>query len=145
LSISFVNPTETRRYDLSGGDWIEVRDRITYGAKQRLQSSSLKSMSDSAGGGTKIDIDFGVYKIERMAAYIVGWSARKPDGSPVKPDRDAFAALSEEAADEIDAALDVHIEARKAAAEAAEGNPTVPPIEMPSLSAAGSAGPTASY
>src|SRR5688572_26780247 len=129
-----------RRLELSDGDWIEVRDRITYGAKQRLDSVSIRSMVQG-DGPAKIDLDMSTFRIERMVAYIVGWSARKPDGSPAKPDRDSFAALSEQAADEINEVLDRHIEARAEEAKQADGgNPTRPPIEASYTLASGSAG-----
>jgi hypothetical protein len=145
MAISFVNPTEMRRLDLSDGDWIDVRDRITYGAKQRLDSVSIRSMVQG-DGPAKIDLDMSTFRIERMAAYIVGWSARKPDGSPVKPDRDSFAALSEHAADEINKALDRHIEARAEEAKQADGGNPTPASTAPSLSSvSGSAGPEPRY
>jgi hypothetical protein len=144
MAISFVNPTEMRRLDLSDGDWIDVRDRITYGAKQRLDSVSIRSMVQG-DGPAKIDLDMSTFRIERMVAYIVGWSARKPDGSPVKPDRDSFAALSEQAAEEINEALDRHIEERSNEVKAAEGNPTPTPIEASYTLASGSVGPEPRY
>ncbi len=141
MGIEFVNPTETERLPLTDGAWIEVRNRITYGAKQRLDSVSIRTMSSEAGdgGGTKIDIDMSVFKIERMAAYIVAWSV------PAKPDRDAFSALREESAEEINAALDAHIERQAQKASAAEGNPTVTPIESSSRSADGPVGAELRY
>jgi hypothetical protein len=146
MALTFVNPTETRRIDLSDGDWIEVRDRITFGAKERLGSISIRTMTQSEGDGpTKFDLDMSTYKIERMAAYIVGWSARKPDGSPAKPDKSAFGALSEAAADEINEALDRHIEARAEEAKRADGNPTQPAIDGSSYLVDGSVGVGESY
>lgn len=134
MALGFVNPGETRRLELSDGDWIEVRDRITFGSGERLRSGALKSMSDDAGR-TKFDMDLSTYNLDRMVAYIVGWSARKPDGSPVKPDRDAFMALTEAAAAEIIDALDRHIEERAEEAKQSQGNPTVTAIDSPSWSA----------
>ena len=136
MAISFVNPAETRRLDLSGGDWIEVRDRLPFGSGERLRAGSLKSMSGGAGE-TKFDMDLSTYNLDRMVAYIVGWSARRPDGSPAKAERDSFAALTEETAQEIRNALDAHIEARAEEAKQADGNPTAIAIDSPSWSAVG--------
>ena len=135
MSISFVRPLSVR-LDLSGGDWLEVRERLGYGAQQKLATSGIKQMATAAdnGAGNTFNVDLSAYQIERMLAYIVEWSARNPDGSPMKVSRDAFAALTQAAADEINAALDAHIEAMSA-----EGNVNTgrQPIDMPSLSAGG--------
>lgn len=143
MPITFVDP-DTRTLQLSGGDWLEVKTRLTYGAAQRLGSVSLKSLQND-GGAQKFDIDLSTYKIERMAAYIVDWSARTPDGRKVAVSRDAFAALDPVAAEEINDALDRHIEdTLRTAPEPEAENPTVAVIDSPSWSVNGSAGPTTS-
>lgn len=132
MGLSFVNPSDTRRLDVGDGDWLEVRNRITYGAAERLRAVSLKSMATDAGQ-TKIELDMSTYNIERMAAYIIDWSARKPDGGKLPPTRDSFAALEEPAAEAVNAALDRHIERLTSEREQSGGDPTARPTEPPLL------------
>ena len=133
MAISFVEP-DTRRLDLGDGDWIEVKVRLPFGAAEKLRTSGLVSMR-AEDGAQKIDLDLGSYNLNRMVAYIVDWSARTPDGRPVKPSRDAFAALDERAAREITDALDRHIQEQEDAAR--DGNPTPTAIDSSSYSHAG--------
>jgi hypothetical protein len=139
--IEFVNPTETRRRMVGDqGDWIELRRQASYGAMEKVRSASMKSMTPTAGEDrAKIDLDMSTYNIERMCAWIVAWS------NPAKPNRDAFAALTEQAARIINDALDRHIKELEEEKAADGGDPTNGDSTPPLLSAVGSESPTPSY
>lgn len=109
----FVDPGVTK-IDLSDGDWIEVRDDLTWGAKQKLASAGLGGMQGFDSGDlatVKMDIDFAAFEIERVVAWVVDWSFRDANDKPVQVSRAAVERLDEETANEIRAALDVHVKA----------------------------------
>jgi hypothetical protein len=114
MGLRFVRP-ETVRLHLSEGHWIEIKERLPFGEAERLRGMNfqLRASSDSFGKGAGQDdlrIDMSAYKLARMEAYIVDWSARDEQDKPVRVSRDALAALDQESADEIEQALDSHIE-----------------------------------
>lgn len=109
----FVTP-DTARVELSDGDWIEIKERLTYGEQQRLAGGALTRMSGT-GYGAAIDLDFERYNLLRMETWLVDWSFVGANGKPVKLSRAAIAALDPETAAEIDAALTKHIEEIEAA------------------------------
>jgi hypothetical protein len=120
----FVVP-DTARVELSDGDWIEIKERLTYGEQQRLAGGALTRMSGT-GDGAAIDLDFERYNLLRMETWLVDWSFVGANGKPVKLSRAAIAALDPDTAAEIDAALTKHIEEIEAAKNppASPGNAT---------------------
>ena len=48
----FVTP-DTARVELSDGDWIEIKERLTYGEQQRLAGGALTRMSGSGDGAAQ--------------------------------------------------------------------------------------------
>ena len=115
----FVVPS-TVRVDLSDGDWIEIKERLTYGEQQRLSSSALTRMISGEDAG--IELDFEKHSLMRMETWLVDWSFVGPNGKPVGITRRAISALDPDTAAEIDAAITAHIEAL----EAAKNPPTNP-------------------
>ena len=103
----------TVRLELSEGDWIEVKERLSYGEQQRLTGMAVGRAGD---GG--IHLDYARYEIERLATWLVDWSFRDDQDKPVALSKKAIENLDPDTADEIDAALNAHIEAR--------GNPQTP-------------------
>lgn len=115
----FVAPT-TVRLDLTDGDWIEVKERLAFGEAQALTASTLAQTGSLMNGETPdIRLDLGVYKVMRMVFYLTDWSFRGPEGEAVSVSRATIAALDPATADEIDSAIDAHLEALAA-------NPTAP-------------------
>ena len=110
----FVIPN-TVRLELSEGDWIEVKERLTYGEQQALAGASLDKMTP---GSTDIAINLQRYDIMRLDTWIVRWSFCDANGKAVKKTRDAIAALDPATAKEINDALrscvpdDLHASAR---------------------------------
>src|SRR5688572_24055767 len=61
----FVNP-ETKRYDLDGGDWVEVKERLTVGEYNQAK---------------RADAEHGA--VAWVAMYLVDWSFKDADGKDV--------------------------------------------------------------
>jgi len=109
------------RVDLSDGDWVELKERLTYGESQRLAGGALTRMT--GGGDTAaIDLDFERYNLLRMETWLVDWSFVGANGKPVKLTKAAITSLDTDTAAEIDAAITKHLEELEAAK-----NPPAPP------------------
>jgi hypothetical protein len=114
----------TVRLDLSDGQWIEVKREISYGERERLNASALGKLSVNRGGGgsveagSEVGLDLATYNVERIVVWVAAWSLKYPDGRPVRVSRDAVRALRPERAQEIQQALDRHIEAMEALGKA---------------------------
>ena len=113
----FVVPN-TVRVELSDGDWVELKDRLTYGEQQRLASSALTRMTNSGGADAGIELDFEKHSLMRMETWLVDWSFVGLNGKPVSITRAAIAALDPDTAAEIDAAITKHVEEIEAAKNA---------------------------
>jgi hypothetical protein len=87
----FVVPS-TVKAELSEGDWIELKEWLTYGEQQRLASSALSRMTN-AGADAGIDLDFEKHSLMRMETWVVDWSFVGPNGKPVEITRRAISAL----------------------------------------------------
>jgi len=104
----FVLP-ETVRLELSGGEWIEVKKRLTYGEQQRLAGGALRpKLTD---GEIDISLDLETHSILRLTTWIVDWSARNPKGKEAGVSKEAIASLDPDIVEEIEKALTAHIEA----------------------------------
>ena len=101
----FVRP-ETVNLDLSDGDWIEVKSRLTYGEQQSFAMGHLRYDSKTE----RVEADLTESNIKRFATWIVDWSFVDEDGKLVAVSKSAIANLDPEAADEIDKALSAYIE-----------------------------------
>ena len=112
----FVIPNSVR-VELTDGDWVELKERLTYGEQQRLASSALTRMTN-AGPDAGIDLDFEKHSLMRMETWLVDWSFLGANGKPVTISRSAISALDPDTAAEIDAAITKHIEELEAAKNA---------------------------
>jgi len=115
----FVTPA-TIRIDLTDGDWIEVKERLTYAEQKRLagqtfrpvvNTADLTPTQDSESRGTDMELDLEWYSILRIKLWVVAWSFVDAAGNPVRPTMDAIRALDSETGDEIEEALNEHVEA----------------------------------
>ena len=111
----FVAPL-TVRLDLSDGDWIEVKERLTYGEQQRISSSGVK-YRDADG----LVLDLEKSGVTRLLTWIADWSFVGPDDKQRPVTKEAIWELDPGTAREIDAALSEHI------SEQFEKNVTKPP------------------
>lgn len=106
---------ETAKLELSEGDWIEVKEGLSYGEQKRLGAASL-NLRGIMGGSPDVSLDLEKAGIMRMALYIVDWSFVNDDGKPVKVTPSAIGALEPATAQEIEDALDAHLEKQAAQA-----------------------------
>lgn len=107
----FVTP-ETVTLELSDGDWIEVKERLTYGEHKGLTASAL-SRTGVLGKDMGVDIDFQAYELSRLEMWLVDWSLCDAAGKRVPVSREAISALDVDTAEEIEEALKQHEDSRK--------------------------------
>jgi len=115
----FVQP-EVVRLELSDGDWVEVKERLTYGEEQFLAGGALTEVSGmfDAADDIGIQLDLRKYTLRRMATWILDWSFCDVEDRRVAVSLDSIAMLDPDTAEEIDAAITAHIEALEAAKNA---------------------------
>lgn len=126
----FVSPVVVR-LPLSEDDWVEVKERLSFGEAQALNAAGLTRASTGPANGHAptaddfgLEIDMARWAVERVYAWLVDWSFRDAEGRPVKLSRDAVRALDSETAQEIQDALDRHVAAQEEAKKASGGRPT---------------------
>lgn len=95
------------RLALSDGDWIEVRRKLSAGEFRRMHATPFTKLAD--GGG--LSVNLAVLGLARTKAYLVDWSFRDANDKPVRCTSEAIEALTQSDLDEIEKALDAHLEA----------------------------------
>jgi hypothetical protein len=117
---------DTVRLDLSDGDWIDVKDELSYGERQVLMAAGVKrtGITDDT---RSIEVDWSVLNIADMVLWLVDWSFTDDAGRPVAVSEASIRALSMETAAEINAALDAHKARAEKNAETNDGSPDVTP------------------
>ena len=119
--------SETVKLDLTDGDWIIVKKRLTYGEQQRYATAGFRTViADKKRGDdeAEISVDFERTAIMRLAVWISEWSFTR-NGKSVPVTQAAISALDADTVAEIDAALTVHIEAMDAEKKAtSDGEPS---------------------
>jgi biotin synthase-related radical SAM superfamily protein len=105
----FVSPNVVR-LPLSDGDWIEVKERLSYAEQEQLNASSMKPVIVQEGG-SRLELSLEVFNINRVAAWVVDWSFVGPDDRVVPVTRAYIEALDPATAAEITTALDAHVAA----------------------------------
>jgi hypothetical protein len=112
----FVKPT-TVRLELPEDQWIEAKERLSFGDQQALNAAGLTRLTtptEGAGAAEEmgVGIDMARWMVERIAVWLVDWSIRDDDdGKPVAVSRDAIRALDPVWATRIQDALDAHVRA----------------------------------
>lgn len=101
----FVESGEIDRLELTDGDWIEVKKRLNVGEQKRLEAAGVVR----SPLGPPI-INWEEYQIGRAAVWIVDWSFAGADGKPREFSLEALKAVDIGTFQEIQAALNVHIE-----------------------------------
>jgi len=109
---------------LSDGDWVLVRAELTFGQQRRLAAAGLTGYDATALAGERLRVDVAAFEIEKLCVWVMDWSFKDADGSPVVVTREAIEGLTPEAAAELDAALEAHLEAEaEKKAQGATGSP----------------------
>jgi hypothetical protein len=101
------------RLDLSDGDWVEVKKKLTVGESRAAMASVIGEVNTDGWRRPNLK----VLGLAEVAAYIVDWSLRDAKDKPVPFSLDALKNLEESFFDEIDKALDAHKAAMLAAGE----------------------------
>jgi len=114
----FVRP-ETRRLELTDGDWITVKARLTAGEKRAMFARIYRVIEKADGTPQQIP-DLERVGFARLSAYLVDWSLPEFPirGVSVEALESALKNLEDDDFAELLAALDAH-EAREAEAFAA--------------------------
>jgi len=111
---AFVVPN-TVQLSLPGGEgeWIEVKEGLTYGEEQRLASAIVTNMTISQetreAEEQQIGLDTKRHAILRILLWVVDWNLEGPNGKRVELSASAIENLKPEIAQEINDVLDEHI------------------------------------
>jgi len=97
---------------LTDGDWIEVKERLTYGEQQQLAGAALGKSSGTIGKGLTVGLDWRAYSVLRVLIWIIDWSFCDEEGKRVEVSHEAVCALDPDTVVEIENAISAHIEAR---------------------------------
>ena len=113
--------SESVRIDLKDGpdgskNWIKVKRELTVGEDRQFRAAGMKNLRPGADASS-IEIDWSEMAIARVHAYLVDWSATMPNPKDpdnpkkVKVSKEAIQSLDKESFEEIDNAIQAHIEA----------------------------------
>jgi len=113
----FVRP-KVVRVEISDGDWIEIKKELTVGERKRMFAAGLKQMQTGPNKDPKFDIDPVEMSFAKVKEYLVDWSFVEPlkedepegDVSPVELTEASIRNLDEATFEEIEDAIDAHIE-----------------------------------
>jgi hypothetical protein len=89
------------------GQWVEAKERLTYGEEQELANGVFTGMT--TGTNSQINLDMGRQAIRRLTVWLTDWSFTQ-GGKRVKLTTESVGSLNPKVADAINQALDDHIE-----------------------------------
>jgi hypothetical protein len=113
----FIQPGTTR-LDLSEGDWIEVKTELDYGEQQQLRIASMQPLAlerDMSLENLQIQLNPFLLRQKLIELYLTDWSFRDEEDRPVPLSRTTLLSLDPETVDEMEAAINAHAAAVKAA------------------------------
>lgn len=113
---------DTVRLDLSEGDYIVVKQAITFEESEKLNAAGFNS-SFNMDGTPNLAVDWVKFKFNRFETWLVEWSFTNGDGKPVDLTPQAIRSLDPATAAEIEAALDKHVAAQEEQGKAPTGKP----------------------
>jgi hypothetical protein len=110
----FVKP-KTISVPISDGDTIQIKRELTVGERKRMFAAGLKQMSAGGEGeDPKFDIDPVEMSFAKVQEYLVDWSFEEEDDKgdviPVELSDDAIRNMDQETFEEIETAIDEHVE-----------------------------------
>jgi hypothetical protein len=91
---------------LSDGDWIQVKNRLSVG-EERAAFQSIVGEVSTDGGWRRPNMES--IGLAEVAAYLVAWSFRDPQGQPIPPDLATLKLLDPEDYKELEVAVQAHI------------------------------------
>lgn len=105
----FTEP-DTARLTLADGSWVEIKASLSYGEDRALTSAGV-TITPGPDGNPQVGIDLVAHALAKLRTYVVDWSFTDKRDRRVKPGAAAIANLTPETAQEIEAAIDRHLEA----------------------------------
>jgi hypothetical protein len=109
----FVQP-EVVRLELSEGDWIDVKKRLTVGEERKAFQSVVGEVNPEGWRRPNVEM----VGVSEMVAYIVRWSLRDAQDIPVPVSADTIKGLEIDDFKEIEKAIERHVAAVEAEAQA---------------------------
>jgi hypothetical protein len=126
--MKFVSP-DTVQIPLADGQWIEVKKHLSAIEEKRFRSAGLRRMSQRKGDNdepqNEVDIDWAAMAFARVVTYLVDWSAKMPSGVRMAVSKDAIGQLDSDSFEEIDNAIQAHIEKMAEEKKAPSGKPSL--------------------
>jgi hypothetical protein len=113
----FVDP-EVVKIDLSDDEWIKVKKRLTVSEERAMLTAGFKHVhrdaaedGDASQPSVDIGMDWTAQALARARTYMVDWSATDEEGKSIPLSYEAIKALPPDLFQEIDKAIDRHVEA----------------------------------
>jgi hypothetical protein len=80
----FVTPG-IKRLEISDGDWIEVKERLTIAEQESMLAAGVTSMISRDGheDAREFGIDTAKFDLAKVKTWLVDWSFRDDDDKPV--------------------------------------------------------------
>lgn len=107
----FVRP-ETVRLDLSEGQWVEIKEQLSYGEDQKLTGLLVTSVRPGDDGNV-VGGNYGVYAVRKLLSWITDWSLRDADDKPVEVSLASIENLTPDAAEAINEAINAYLAKRQ--------------------------------
>ena len=120
----FVKP-EVVRLEISDQDWIEVKKELSAGEQKEMFAKSIKQMGGVVGEEPTWDMDAIILSFSKVETYLVDWSLAEEDEkgevTPVDISPESIRALDHPTFEEIEKAIDKHIESKEKEKKATGG------------------------
>jgi hypothetical protein len=83
--VSWFASLETRKLDLGGGRWIEIKEELTYREQASLVSAGIKARPNprDPNGAPEYFVDNGEFDLAKIKTWVVGWNATDSQGTPI--------------------------------------------------------------
>ena len=98
----------TTKYELKDGGWIEIKDQLSYGEREKLSNGAMTRVSGIGKETAGIDLDMAAFSVLKLTTWLVAWSV------PEKITKAAIEALTPAIADEMEELINAHQEGLEA-------------------------------
>jgi hypothetical protein len=120
----FVKP-EVVRLEISDSDWIEIKKELSAGEQKEMFAKSINQMGGVMGEEPTWNMDAVSLSFGKVETYLVDWSLAEENGkgdvTPVEISPESIRALDQPTFDEIEEAIDKHIESKEKEKKATGG------------------------
>ena len=90
----------TTELQLSDGEWIEVKEQLSFGEQEDLNTAGLKTMKTVAGE-TEVSLEWSQFNTAKILMWVVDWSFRLPNGHKADINMKTVRNLRDDVAKEI--------------------------------------------